>query len=194
MIDGPGRGIGTTEIIATDPLAQTEMAIAAIELWHAPRIIMSYGTSFHTGEDTDYEGIIAKQVGGEIHSHPFIQLGGLVLDVKHHVSGSQVPYGRGTAIAREQIWNQLWADRREQPKADIIVRAHTHAFSYIGGADWLAMTLPALQAATTKYGARRFSGTVDWGIVTIEANEGKEFTWAAHLVKLKANQQGIIRI
>jgi len=193
LIDGRGERSGGTELITSDLNAQVEMAVEALKVWEAKKIVISYGTSYHVGRLVDFEQQIAWLLGAEIHSHPFIKVEDVVFDVKHKVGRSSIPHGRGTPLARERLWNVLWAEREAQPKADILLRSHTHYFTYIGEADWLAMILPALQAAKTKYGARECSNTVDWGLVEFRV-EGGAFTWKAHIKRLKTTKTKIIQV
>lgn len=147
---------------------------------------LSHNTPYHVGKLDDYEDLLAEHLGAAIKDHPFFTIGGVTFDMKHKVGSSSVPYSRGTSIARDRLWNVLWSERGEQPKAGVILRSHVHYFSYVGGPGWVAMTTPALQAAGTKYGGRACSGTVDWGVVVFEVEDG-EFDWTAHLVNLESN-------
>lgn len=192
-IDGKGERSGGTELITTDREEQVEMAVQCIDKWNAKKIVITYGTSYHAGLDEDWEKAIADKIGAEIKNHAFIDINGFIIDVKHHVQGSQVPYGRHTAVSRERIQNILWNERELQPKANIILRSHVHYHNYCGGSNWLAMTLPALQAAHTKYGARKCSGTVDWGIVIFNiAKEG--WTWKSETVRVQTEKAEVIQL
>jgi hypothetical protein len=192
-IDGRGEASGSTELVIVDRHEQCEAAKEALHIWDAKKIVMARGTGYHTGGYEDYEDLIAHALNAEIASHPFVQVEGVTFDVKHHVGGSQVPHGRYTALARDHLWNALWAEREEQPKAQVLLRAHVHYFAVVGGRGWTAMVLPALQLAGTKYGARRFSGTVDWGLVVFRI-EGGAYSWTEHTRGLKANVQEMIVI
>jgi len=196
-IDGRGERSGSTELLA-DPswqnqIKNAEQCAREVKFKGEPRIIMSRGTPYHTGQEGDYEDILAENLGATIKDHPFFEVEDVVFDMKHSVGSSTVPHGRGTSIAKERLWNVLWAERGEQPKADAVIRSHAHYFSYIGGAGWVAMITPALQAAATKYGGKACSGTVDWGVVVFEVEDG-EFDWTAHLVNLKSNKVKAIKL
>ena len=198
LIDGRGEASGGTELITSNVNAQIEMAIDALKVWEARNVIISYGTPYHTGRENDVEKLIALYLTAEgskaeIHSHPFVEVDGVIFDMKHKVGRSSIPHGRGTPLAKEWLWNLLWAERGEQPKADVLIRSHVHYFVALAGPDWLAMILPALQAAGSKYGARQCSNTVDWGLVEF-AVDGGEFSWKAHIKRLKANQTQTIRV
>ena len=193
LIDGRGEASGSTELAIVDRHEQCEAAKECLSLWDAKRTIISTGTAYHTGQYEDWEEGIADSMNAEILSHPFVKIEGVTFDLKHHVGGSQIPHGRYTALARDQLWNVLWSERGEQPRAQVYLRAHVHYFAFAGGRDWVAMTLPALQMAGTKYGARRFSGTVDWGLVVFRI-EGGAYSWTEHTRGLKANVQEMIVI
>jgi len=196
-IDGRGEASGSTELLA-DPswlnqIANAEECARQVKFRGKPRIIMSRGTAYHVGKLDDYEDLLADHLGATIKDHPFFTVDGVTFDMKHKVGGSSIPHGRGTAVAKEWLWNVLWAERGEQPKADVILRSHVHYHSYIGGPGWVAMTTPALQAAGSKYGGRIMSGTVDWGVVVFDVEDG-EFDWKAYIVNLKSNKVKSVRL
>lgn len=188
-IDGTGSRSGGTELITTDRNDQIDMAAQCIEYVGAKKIIMVYGTAYHVGEDEDWELVLSNQVkAAKIGSHEWLNAHGVIFDVKHHVGASSVPYGRHTAVAKEHLWNQLWSEHGEQPKANVLLRGHVHYHTYCGGPGWLAMTMPALQGTGTKFGARRCSGTVDFGLVHFDVTKGGSFSWTAHIAKLQSQQ------
>lgn len=192
--DGRGEASGGTELLPDHSWKnQILLAEACAIQWGAPAIVMSRGTPYHVGKLDDYEDLLAQHLGATIKDHPFVEAGGVTFDIKHKCGSSSIPHGRGTSIAKERLWNVLWSEREEQPKGDVILRAHVHYFSYVGGPGWVAMTQPALQAAGTKYGGRQCSGTVDWGLVSFDV-EGGEFDWSAHLVNLQANKVEVVKL
>ena len=179
-IDGKGEKSGGTELITSDREEQSNMAVQCIKQAQArEQICMTYGTGYHTGVGEDWERGIAKDVGAKIGSHEWPQIYGVTFDVKHFVSGSSIPHGRGTGIAKEWVWNMLWAARGEQPKSHVIIRSHVHYCTAIGQPwdNWIALTTPALQAAGTKYGARRRSNTVDLGFIYFDIYEDGTWSW-----------------
>ncbi len=184
-IEGKGERSGGTENVTADRIEQIAMAARCIEQVGAKNLIMVYGTPYHTGADEDWEAELAKKVKAtKIGSHEWVTIGPTTFDLKHFVSGSSIPHGRGTSLARDRLWNALWADRQEQPRASVFIRAHVHYHTYVGEHDWVAMTLPALQLARTKYGARRHSGTVTSGFVSFDVNHtGAIPIWRAHILR-----------
>jgi len=168
-IDGQGTRSGGTELITTDRNEQIAMAVFAIRraiTKGRTRVVMTYGTGYHVGNEEDFELGIANILDAKIGSHEWLDCGGIIIDLKHHIGGSSIPHGRQTAISRDALWNRLWADRAQQPRADVLIRSHVHY--YMQGDDddlgWRAIT-PALQTCGSKYGARRCSGTVSYGFL-----------------------------
>ena len=174
-IDGRGEASGGTELDVIDREEQCEMAEFCIReaMGKGTKVIMTYGTAYHSGKEEDWEHLIASSVNAEkIGSHEWVSVGGSIFDFKHHVGGSTIPHGRHTAIARDALWSKLWADSGLQPKTDVLVRSHVHYFQYCGDPHLgLRMTTPALQVAATKYGARRCSGLVDFGFVVFDVSK-----------------------
>lgn len=182
-IDGKGPRSGGTELITADREVQAKMAAQCIAQAQAKQVIMTYGTAYHAGDEEDWENIVASDVKADkIGSHEWIDIEGQIFDFKHKISRSTIPHGRHTAVARDRLWNLLWAERREQPKASVIVRSHVHYYNHCGGHNWLAMTTPALQAAGTKFGARMVSGVVDLGFVHFDVYPGGFYTWEPHFL------------
>lgn len=185
-VDGKGPASGGTEQLYMDRNDQVEMAAAVIRTIDAKKIVMAYGTPYHTGKQEDWEDAVAREVGAEkIGGEDVIDVNGLIINYRHHVGRSTIPHGRFTPIAKEMLWNILWAERGEYPKADVLIRAHVHYHVYCGTSNWLAMTLPALQGYGTKYGGRRMTGTVDVGMVVFDVTNRGEFTWRPELLRLQ---------
>jgi hypothetical protein len=185
-IEGKGKRSGGTELIEADTGKQCDMAETAIRYVGAKHIVMTYGTPYHTGDENDFENKIAKDLKADkIGSHDWLDVNGCIIDYKHHCGSSVVPHGRHTYVARERLWNLLWAEFEECPKSHIILRSHVHYFDYCGGFNWLGMTLPALQGYGSKYGARVCSGTVDFGFVHFDITNKDNYTWTPHILKLK---------
>jgi len=195
-IDGHGKRSGGTELLTSDMDEQCDMAIKVIRSFKPKQVIMTYGTPYHVAGESgvDFERIIARQVDAEIHSHAFIKVDGVMFDCKHKVGSSAVPHGRYTAVAKEKLWNMLWAEQDEnQPNSDIILRSHVHYYGFCGTDKALMMTLPALQCAHTKFGARQCSGVVNWGAVRFEINKG-EYTWEAKTKRLQGEKARIVEL
>jgi len=187
-IDGKGDKSGGTELLTLDRDEQCEMAIAALQaIPRRPKLFMSYGTGYHTGNNEDWEDIVAREMEAEkIGAEDTIDVNGLLINYRHHVGRSGIPHGRHTAVAKEKLWNAIWAERGEYPKADVIIRSHVHYYNYAGGPSWLGLTTPALQGYGSKYGARRVTGTVDVGMVHFDVKGKDDWTWESHILRFPA--------
>ena len=187
-IDGDGKKSGGTEQLTTDRLKQCKMAVKTLKVIPGkPKFFMSYGTGYHTGDDEDFEDIIAELIGAEkIGAEDTVNINGLLINYRHHIGRSSIPHGRHTAVAKERLWNLMWAERGEYPKADVIVRSHVHYYDFCGGIDWLGLTTPALQGYGSKFGARRVTGTVDVGLVYFDIWSKERWEWKAHILRFPA--------
>jgi hypothetical protein len=202
-IDGSGKRSGGTELITADREEQCEMAIQCIQQALPARrknckLVMTYGTGYHTGDVEDWENQIARDLGADkIGSHEWIDCGGVIFDFKHHIGTSAIPHGRHTAVNRDALWARLWADRGLVPTADVLVRSHVHYHAYCGDTAMqpsLRMTTPALQAMGSKYGSRRCSGIVDFGFVVFETERGKLKNWGCIRAVLQREQAHALKV
>lgn len=182
MIDGKASRWGGTGMITIDRAEQAEMAAQAIEHIGAREVYLTYGTPYHTGRGEDWEGVVADKLGAPIEDQLWLEVNGVMFDVKHFIGASSVPHGRHTTIARDRLWNILWAEMGQQPKADILIRSHVHYFNYCGGTTWVAMTTPALQGLGSKFGSRIPSGTVDFGLVYFDVEDDGSFSWDSDII------------
>ncbi len=187
-IDGKGKKSGGTEQLTADRMKQCKMSVKTLSVIPGkPKFFMSYGTGYHTGDDEDFEDIIAREMKAEkIGAEDTIDVNGLLINYRHHVGSSGIPHGRHTAVAKEKLWNNIWSERGEYPKADVILRSHVHYHNFCGGPGWLAMTTPALQGYGSKYGARRCTGAVDVGMVHFDIRGKDDWTWESHILRFPA--------
>ena len=198
MIDGRGERSGGTELITGDRNKQVAMAIECIELWKAKTIALVRGTPYHTGQYESYEDNISKHFGNcKIGNHEWatVTFGKkkiTTFDFKHYIGQSQVPYGRGTAVKRDEIWNALWAEAGMQPRAQWIVRSHVHYCEshsrWVGDKEVWAITTPALQAMGSRYGSQIMSGLVDFGLIHWDIYENGEINWKKHIAQISSQK------
>lgn len=177
LIDGRGERSGSVELITVDRRSQCSMAAACIKIAEAPKIILTRGTDYHVGHEESWEDLVADFTGAEIGDIRNVEVNGLMFNFRHHIGGSQTPVGRGTPLAKEGVWNALWATRQGFPLAHVIVRSHVHYFSAHAETGWVVMTTPGLQGYGTRYGERRMSGLIDFGFVYFDVTSKEEFRW-----------------
>lgn len=186
-IEGKGEKSGSTELIETDRLQQVEMAKACLQTLRYDKLFISYGTSYHTGAKEDFEDKLAKdetlkceKIGGEDN----LNVNGIIINYRHHVGRSTIPHGRHTSLARERLWNLLWAERGEYPKATFVIRSHVHYYNFCGGGGWTAITTPALCGYGSKYGGRRVTGAVDIGVVILDIIDKDNYKWNVPILRM----------
>jgi len=204
LIDGRGQRSGSTELIVASMGCQRDIAVENLLLWKAPAYVLTRGTAYHVSwGDEDWEDLIADELKAagkrvEIKDHAFVNVGGVMFDVKHPIGASSIPHGRVRALLLEKLQNEQWHFDKGQPLADIYVRAHIHYESHTdghrGGRKWEAFSLPALQAAATKYGGRRCSGVVDWGLAVTEIEDKDNWETTIYKTEVKANKVKVIKI
>lgn len=171
-IDGHGEKSGGTELIEPDPNAQIEMAAECIEFAKAKNIIVINGTPYHTGRETDYECILAKDINAHYANHEFVECDGVKFDFKHKTSSSVIPHGRWTGPQRAALWNSLWAERGIQPNVNFLIRSHVHYYTLGENFGKTVITTPALQG-WTKFGSRECEGLNDIGFLRFDCENGQ---------------------
>ncbi len=180
-IDGRGERSGGVELITGDRNEQVAMAVECIKVWTADKVRMVRGTPYHTGDIESWEDLVAQQVGAKIGDHEWFSVNGRVFDCKHHIGGSSVQYGRLTQANKDELWNLVWAELEQQPRGDYFIRSHVHycegSFKWVKGVRKQVIITPALQTMGTRFGARRCSGIVHWGLVALDVHPKGFISW-----------------
>lgn len=183
-IEGKGEKSGGTELLEPDRLKQCEIASDCINFVDAKKIAIIRGTPYHVGKEEDFENIVAEKVKAEtIGDHEWIDVNGLIFDLKHFRSGSAIPHGRHTSISRDKLWNILWAERKGQPRSDVLIRGHVHFFEFCGELRTLNLTMPALQGWGSKFGTKIPSGTIDIGFIYFDVENKHEWSWNPRILE-----------
>jgi len=183
-IDGTGHRSGGTELITVDRKQQVAMAVECIEQVKSPYHVMTYGTPYHTGSSEDFELDIAHHFDCKIGGHEWESVNGCVFDLKHKQSNTINP---ATSLFNEIRDNREWAAVGEQPKADVLVRSHTHRFCMLRIEDTLAISTAALQMYGTKFGARQCSRKVQFGLVALDVWPDGEVVEHVHIARLASH-------
>ena len=185
LIDGEGFRSGGTELITTDRKVQTCMAIEALEPIQAGGMVFVYGTPYHTGQKEDWETDISHHFSCKIGSHEWENINGVIFDLKHKQSNTKNP---ATSLFNEIVDNREWAITGEQPKADVLVRAHTHRFCSVQLEDCHAISIPALQSYGSKFGSRQCTRKVHFGLVALDVWPDKFIQVHVHIAKLQGHK------
>ncbi len=188
-INGKGARSRGNEHVTTDRVEQARWAAEFVEMVNPRALVLTWGTPYHTGECDLLESAIADAVDCPVQTgnHELFTVGGVTFSARHKIGSSSIPHGRATALMRSTLWQRLWEDDDRRDKADVILRSHVHYHVYAGQPGRLAMTLPALQAAQTEFGARECDGLVDFGMVVFDCDQG-EYSWQAHLLRPRAER------
>lgn len=184
LIDGDGKRSGGTELITTDRKVQAAMATESLGHIEAGGMVFVYGTPYHTGTAEDFETDIAAAFNSKIGSHEWENINGVIFDLKHKQGNTMNP---ATSLFNEVRDNREWAVLGEQPKADILVRAHSHRFCVLEMEDCIAISIPALQAYGTKFGARQCSRKVQFGLVALDVWPDGVIQKHVHIAKLSGH-------
>ena len=192
LIEGKGLKSGGTELITSDRSKQVDMSVAALKTVKRKKMTLTYGTPYHTGSDEDWEDRIAKELEVRIKSQLFLLANGVTFDIRHHIGGSSIPHATPPSLPREAITNMLWSERDIQPRAQITIRGHLHRHLDCGNPHWRGMVLPALQGLGSKFGSRKCSGMVDFGVVVFEVTKAGNFSWQSRTCELKLSKAEVI--
>lgn len=199
-IDGKGDRSGGTELITSDREKQCRMAHDAITICEVPghNIVMTKGTGYHVGNDEDWEEILSEYLDAKAcKSHEWPSIDGIVFDLKHQPAGStNVAYN--SVIGKDKLSNVIWEEYNAQPKAQVIIRSHLHRASSVCEPLWVGILTPALQGAGTKFGARRCSMRVDFGITVIDIHQGESLQervkWEWKTKFVESQKSGVLEL
>jgi len=194
MIDGNQQKAGGAELFTTDRNVQSECAIQCIAPWHAKKILMTYGTPYHTGSHEDFEYNIASCLDAEIEGRLYFKCEGLTFDVRHKVGLSSIYHGRGTALLKEMGWDLMKEAEGMSPKVDVVVRSHVHYHVWIETGNKIMFTTPALQLSRGRFGSRECSGITNWGVIHLILDNGQIAGKDVILWNLTENKPKVMKI
>jgi hypothetical protein len=187
-IDGKGERSGGTEQKTMDRAEQADMAAECINYAESPVVVLIAGTAYHVGVDEDWEIEVVQRLKAKkthFEGHAFPVVNGVQFDLKHFITGSSVPYGGYTALARDKAWNIMWHYRDEmQPDSKILIRGHIHVYRAAEDDMGEIVSCPALQGFGSKYGARKCSGVVNIGLLVYDIASNGTWRRTRELAKL----------
>lgn len=192
MVAGKEKHNRGNELLWADREVQAEMAATAINYVGAHQVFMVRGTPSHTGKGEQWENIVARHVDATIGNQLWVDVNGVVFDLKHKIGSSSTPHGRHTASARARLWNQLQALHGSQPLGTVLLRGHVHYHQDCGDPYGRAMTMPCLQG-NTRYGEQECEGEVHVGVVFFEIESKEEWFWKAHTTSLRSPEATVIK-
>lgn len=194
-IEGTQKLQGGAELTTPDRNVQCEMATEAISLFNAKKILISYGSKYHVGEQAeDFEYPIAKSLKARVGGRLFFRIEGVVFDARHKVGGSGSYQNRASGISREVLWNLIKEANSSGPKVDCVIRSHVHYHTYVEIGERMAFSTPCLQLARGRFGSRECVGEVHWGAVRLTISKGKIVNREVEMCKLRSNIPKLMRL
>ena len=167
-IDGDGAKCKGTEQITSDMYEQVLMAEECIRLFKCDNIAMTYGSNYHQARGTDFERILADNLGAIIGNDLKLKINNSIVQVKHHVGNSSVPYSKATQVAKAKMNDILDSLKNGLEIADLVVRSHVHKYVYFENTQLgKAFVTPCFQVKSN-FGKRYFDGTLDIGFVVVD--------------------------
>ena len=185
-IDGKQVKDEGIDLIVNDRQEQVRMAVDCIELCRAVKVAFVYGSGYHTGNREDWENDVAEKFGGDIGAEQDIKIqpSGIVFNCKHFIGNTNSPASRFTALSGEQIRQLLWAETGQQPKADVILRAHIHRYAHAEEDGWSAWVCPPLQGLGGRIARKRSGLPLSYGLLHFDVEDNGDYTWHKHLQPL----------
>jgi hypothetical protein len=182
IIDGAQKKSAGVGVWSTKTKDQADAAISILSRFKkaGTRIMMCKGTRYH---DEEYgEEYIADALGAHIAPHAFIEIEGVIFDVKHKETGANCPAGR-PGLRNSHLNNLLWNARDQQPIADVTIRGHLHTFFYEGNDQWLGIVLPGMQWLS-EYGQLEVGRPIMNGAVHFTNIQKGNLQWHPIIAKL----------
>jgi len=196
LVDGKATKSNGRDVIRKERREQVTMAIDCINELKCPNKTFVNGTRYHTEDDWEWDIAEHYRVEGDRvkqGAHEWVEIeckkgDNVIFDCKHHIGSSQIPHGRATAIMRDGLWNQIWADIDMQPRGQFLLRGHAHFFLAVKQYGVWHLRVPALQGMGSEFGGERCSGTVDYGLIYFDVYEDGHVEWEERLASIKAHK------
>lgn len=201
LIDGKAKRNGGIELITTNLEEQSDIAIKILRQikrlnGKVPlRYFFTRGTPYHTGEQEDWENIIAREFKEDdkknIDETLLVKVNGITFDLKHKVSSGSLPHTRSSAPARDIVFAILKESLEGRATANVFIRSHVHYYNFVECMNRIAITTPALQVNST-YGQRQCSGITNFGFMVCEVKKNKELIWTKHIADEPLKKEMVI--
>ncbi len=185
-----------TKIIGIEPIGKKEVwGLSTSSKTYVSEGFLSHNTAYHSSSQAeDFEYNIADKVGATIEGRLFFEVEDMMIDARHKVASSIVPYGRATPLIRDMVWNSLKSAENEEPRANLIIRSHTHYHLWVETPNKIMFTTPALQLSRGRFGSRECVGETHWGAIRLKINKGQIVGKEVNVWKLIGQRQRIIKI
>lgn len=200
LVDGSGLKSGGTEDLEL-PI-QVKMAAKTIQIVGASENHLVRGTGYHVGSTTT---TLEDEVFNEIKQSKLDDIGdeghydirGLIINAKHEMGQSRSPVSQFTGLSTEMLLQMLWAEEKQQPQANLLLRAHIHRCGSVAkpSLNRAAWSMPALQGLGSVYGARKKAGLpVHFGFLEIRVKSREDWLVIAHLAPMELQKAHVVLI
>lgn len=196
LLDGKQKKSGGVGTWSTKLKEQADAAASLINMVAVERktkILVVQGTPYHDGEYQ--EETIADALHAEFLPRGFVDVNGLVFDVRHKVGGMKTPAGQPT-LRQSMLANLLYAAKGLQPQADVIVRSHLHSFYHMGDETWLGIVTPGFQWAS-EFGQLEVDRPVSIGGVYFPGitnqDTAGDVTWVPIIARLDCQSTSVLK-
>ena len=182
---------------------QATIAAELLVKYWAPKkeFVLTSGTDYHTsceGEEYEYhvKAQLEKLLAWEGHKNVKVTYrrklkttinDWFLLECRHKIGSSCVPYGRKTSPERYKIWqviNAALASARKGKPAkwpNLCVFSHVHYYGKSEDAYGAVVTLPAWQALGGRFGDKECDGHVDIGGAKLVVGPTRTDDWEWHI-------------
>ena len=194
-LDGAQKKSNGVGVWSTKVKEQADAAKSLIEMVAGPKtkVLMVQGTPYHDGQYQ--EETIADAIDAEFVPRGFVDVNGLVFDVRHKVGGMKTPAGQPT-LRQSMLANLLYAAKGLQPQADVIVRSHLHSFYHMGDETWLGIVTPGFSWAS-EFGQLEVDRPISVGAIffpgIVNGDDAGSVTWYPLIARLGCQRAPVLK-
>lgn len=185
-----------TKIISIEPIGRKIVwGLSTSSKTYVSEGFLSHNTAYHASSQAeDFEYTIAQKLGAVIEGRLYLNIEGVVFDIRHKIGTSTIPHGRATALLKEIMWDLIEQANEVGPKVKVIVRSHAHYHIWIETADQIAFITPGLQLKRGRFGSRECSGEIHWGAIRLTVDKGAVVCKEKDILKLNANRPKVLKV
>ena len=197
-IEGKSRRTEGAELLTNDLEEQAHIAALALKEIKAKEIYMVRGTPYHVGASEEWENQVAIEISAaKIENEGHYEILGMNISARHYIGNSSSPVSAVTPLKSAQIKQMLWAQRKQQPTADLMLRAHVHRCDYIGtpALGFQGWTCPCLKGLGDRFAIRQMDGLpIDIGMLEVYVKSKGDWGVVAHIAGLKTQAASVIKL
>lgn len=163
------------ELCISDVSEQVDAAESLVNQIDCDKILVTYGTTYHTKENPNLDEQFAKQIHAKAHDYEInFQPEGIkdIIHLSHqiNVSTSSWQY-RTTPLAKELVAALL--NEKELYKYKSIIRSHAHYYCYVAFSKSFGLITPCWQTRTPYMIRKGLSLIPKMGYVTLNIEDGE---------------------